>query len=166
MNNFKINELIEVVLYDKKRIKSYFKYRILLWKIRRSTPDYSTLETIYDFIDQLNFAFFHCLNDDNHLFIADSRKSSKNKADDRSLLYKDNSVKILLKLKPNNTITLHIERSMGYPSTSITFSNGQVQLNNKLEEQLFINCTNLIMNELYRMIKKYRRFGRINNGMV
>lgn len=157
-NSFKTNELIESVLYSKNSIKSYFKYRVLLWKIRKSTPDYNTLNTIYDFIDQLNFAYFHCLDDDNRLFINDSRTK---KSDDRSLIYKDDSVRIILKLKQEDIITLHIERTMGYKQTSITFSNGQVQLSNVLEEQLFINCTNLIMNELYRMIKKYRKFGRI-----
>lgn len=157
-NSFKTNELIEAVLFNTHKVKSYINYRILLWKIRRTTPDYNTLNTIYDFIDQLNFAYFHCLNDDNLLFINDSRTK---KSDDRSLVYKDDSVKIVIKLKQNDTITLHITRTMGYSQTSITFTNGQVQLNNKLEEQLFINCTNLIMNELYRMVKKYRKFGRI-----
>lgn len=157
-SSFKSNELIEAVLFNKHKIKSYINYRILLWKIRKTTPDYNTLNTIYDFIDQLNFAYFHCLNNDNYLFINDSRTK---KSDDRSLIYRDNSVKIVIKLKQNDMITLHIERTMGYSQTSITFSNGQVQLANKLDEQLFINCTNLIMNELYRMIKKYRKFGRI-----
>ena len=171
--SFKSNELIEAVLFNKHRIKSYIKYRILLWKIRKTTPDYNTLNTIYDFIDQLNFAYFHCITNDDHLFINDSRADSRDKkskkSNNRSLMYIDNSVKITIELKQNDMITLHIERTMGYPKTSFTFANGDSsQLENVIDEQLFINCTNLIMNELYRMIKKYRRFGRINkcNGIM
>lgn len=159
MYEFKSNELIEAVLYNENKIKSYINYRILLWKIKRSTPDYNTFLTIYDFIDQLNFAYFHNLDESNSLFIYETNSKKENR--DKSLIYKDSNVKIVLFLKPNNTITLHITRNMGYKQTSITFSNGEVNLQNKLEEQLFINCTNLIMNELYRMVKKYRDFGRI-----
>lgn len=160
MYNFKTNELIEAVLYNKHKITSWFKYRRLLWKIKKTTPDYKTLLVIYEFIDQLNFAYFHSLTDSDYLFIGDSRK---NKEYIKSLMYKDknNGIEITLFLKEYNTITLHIKRAMGYMQTSITFSDGQIELNNLLEEQLFINCTNLIMNELYRMIKKYRKFGRL-----
>lgn len=158
MYKFNSNELIEAVLYNEHKIKSYFKYRLLLHKIKKLNPDYNTLEIIYEFIEQLNFAYFHCLNNDNKLFIADSRKRNQ-LYNEKSLMYKDETVSILLKLKPENTITLHIKRTMGYSETSITFTNGEITLDNKLEEQLFINCTNLIMNEVYRLIKKYRYFG-------
>lgn len=160
MYNFKTNELIEAVLYDKHKIKSYFRYKRLLRKIKKLNPDYNALETIYDFIDQLNFSYFHCLTSDNKLFIGDSRKRNQ-LHNEKSLMYRDETVSILLKLKPDNIINLTIKRSMGYTETSITFPNGEIQLENKLEEQLFINCTNLIMNELYNIIKKYRYFGRI-----
>lgn len=158
MYKFETNELIEAVLYNDNKITSFFKYLILLRKIKKSTPDYNTLLTIYDFIDQLNFAYFHCLNDNNRLFINDSRKNKKDPT--RSLIYKDDTVKIVLFLKEYNMITVHIERAMGYPQTSFTFSSSKIDIDNKLEEQLFINCTNLIMNELYRLVKKYRKFGR------
>lgn len=158
------NEFMEVLLYDKHRIRSYIKYRLLLYKIKRSVPDYNTLCNIYDFLDKLNYAYFHCINAIDRLFIGDSRNTRSNKIHNKSLIYKDDNVKILFILKEDDIITLHIERHMGYTSTSITFKNGEVKLKNKLEEQLFINCTNLLMNELYRIIKKYRRFGRINNG--
>lgn len=162
MYNFKTNELIEAVLYSKRKISSWIKYRRLLWKIRRSTPDYKTLLVIYEFIDQLNFAYFHSLTDTDHLFINDSRKNKKDEYS-KSLMYKDksNGIELTVYLKEYNSITLHIKRNMGYMQTSITFADGQLELNNPLEEQLFINCTNLIMNELYRMIKKYRKFGRL-----
>lgn len=160
MYDFRHNELIDAVLYSKHRIRSWFNYRRLLRKIKKSTPDYKMLITIYEFIDQLNFAYFHVLSDTDHLFIRDSRKSKKDESV-KSLLYKDTGVEIILFLKEYSTITLHIKRGMGYAQTSITFSDGQAVLNNELEEQLFINCTNLIMNELYRMIKKYRKFGRL-----
>ena len=35
MNTFNSNELIESILYDKNRIKSYIKYRQVLWKIKK-----------------------------------------------------------------------------------------------------------------------------------
>lgn len=160
MNEFKtINKLMEAVLYSDNRIKSYINYRILLYNIKRSTPSYDNLLEIYDFILFLNFAYFHCLTDEDHLFIADSRKG-KDKNNEKSLIYKDQYVKIVLKLKPGNIITLHIDRAMGYPNTSITFEDGKAKINDVIEQQLFINCTNLIMNELYRMIKKYRKYGR------
>ena len=134
----------------------------MIHKLKKLSPDYRTLEIIYEFIEQLNFAYFYCLDDDNHLFIGDSRKG-KNKSDDKSLIYKDNSVNILLKLQPNDIITIDIERYMGYKKTSITFKNGEAGdfINNKLEEQLFINCTDLIMDALCKTIKKYRKFRRI-----
>ena len=157
-NNFESNELIEAVLYNKHRIRSYISYRILLYKIKRSTPNYNMLNTIYNFIDQLNFAYFHCLTDDDLLFILDNRnKNNKN----RSLVYKDGNTEIVFYLKPDNIITLKVRRKMGYKETSYTFKDSESNfLNNKLEEQLFINCTNLLMNELYRMVKKYRKFAR------
>lgn len=166
MYNFKTNDLIEAVLYNKNRIKSFINYLKLLYKIRRISPDYATLEIIYEFIDQLNFAYFYCLDDSNKLFIKDSRKDSKNKKDNddkfkRSLIYKDRSTTITLTLIPNNIISLEIERLMGYKKTSITFEDEQAVLNNKLEEQLFINCTNVIMDELYNTVKKYRHFRRL-----
>lgn len=160
MYNFKTNELIEAVLYNKRNVKSYIKYRLLLRKIKKLNPDYNVLEVIYDFMDQLNFAYFHCLNNENKLFIGDSRKRNQLN-NEKSLLYRDENVNIMIRLKPENTLNLTIKRSMGYTETSITFSNGEVQLENKLEEQLFINCTNLIMNELYKIIKRYRYFGRL-----
>lgn len=160
MYNFKTNELIEAVLYNKNKIKSFINYLKLLYKIKRISPDYSTLETIYEFIDQLNFAYFYCLDDSNKLFIRDSRKDSKDK-NNKALMYKDNSVTITLTLIPENTISLNIERHMGYKKTSITFENGEPAINNRLEEQLFINCTNVIMDELYNTVKKYRHFRRI-----
>lgn len=158
---FKRNILIDTVLYNdtENKIKSYINYRKLLFNIKRSTPSYDNLIEIYDFILFLNFAYFHCLTDEDHLFIAESRKGKSN-IQDKSLIYKDDTVKILLKLKPGNMITLHIDRVMGYPSTSITFEDGNAIINDVIEQQLFINCTNMIMNELYKMIKKYRRFGR------
>lgn len=162
MNNFKSNDLIEAVLYNNKNISSYIKYRKLLRKIKRISPDYSTLEVIYDFIDQLNYAYFYCLTDENHLFIGDSR-NKKEKEKTKSLIYKDNSVTIMIILKPNDTITLDINRYMGYKHTTITFKNGDAgkYIDNKLQEQLFINSTNLIMDELYKNIKKYRKFRSI-----
>lgn len=162
MYNFKRNELIDVVLYDKHKISSYIKYRKLLRKIKKISPDYTTLETIYDFIDQLNYAYFYCLNDENRLFIGNSR-TDKKKDKNKSLMYKDNNVTINLILKPNNYITLDITRYMGYKETSVSFQNGDAghYINNDLEAQLFMNCTDLIMNELYRTVKKYRRFRRM-----
>lgn len=160
MYNFKSNDLIDAVLYDKHKVKSYIKYRLLLFKIRKLNPDYRTLEIIYDFMDQLNFAYFHCLNNENKLFIGDSRRRNQ-KNTEKSLMYKDSTVTIILRLKPNDIINLEFKRYMGYPETNITFHNGEITLENKLEEQLFINCTNLIMNELYIIIKKYRKFGRL-----
>lgn len=159
MYNFNSNDLIEAVLYNKDRIRSYFRYLKLLYKIRRISPDYNTLSIIYEFIDQLNFAYFYCLDDNNKLFINDSRKNAKDK-DKKALVYKDSSVTITLTLNPEEMIDLKIERHMGYKLTSISFKNGQIILNNKLEEQLFINCTDIIMDELYKTIKKYRRFRR------
>lgn len=161
MYNFKTNDLIEVVLYDKNKIKSYIKYLKLLYKIKRISPDYSTLEIIYEFIDQLNFAYFYCLDDSNKLFIKNSRKDSKDKSNKKALLYKTNNVTITLTLNHYDAITLDIERHMGYKQTSITFENGQPAIDNKLEEQLFINCTNIIMDELYNTVRKYRHFRRI-----
>lgn len=161
MYNFKANDLIEAVLYSKNKIKSFINYIKLLYKIKRISPDYATLEVIYEFIDQLNFAYFYCLDDTNRLFIKDSRKNYKDKSNNKALMYKDNSVTITLTLIQDNAITLDIERHMGYKHTSITFENGQPSINNKLEEQLFINCTNVIMDELYRTVKKYRHFRRL-----
>ena len=160
MYNFKMNDLIEAVLYNKNRFKSYIRYRKLLYKIKRITPDYSTLETIYEFIDQLNFAYFYCLDDTNKLFIKNSRKD-KNDNTKKALIYKDNSVNITLGLNDNEVISLEIERHMGYKKTSIEFKNGEAVINNDLEAQLFINCTNIIMDELYKTIKKYRYYRRI-----
>ena len=158
---FKRNILIDTVLYNdtENKIKSYIYYSKMLFNLKRSTPSYDNLIEIYDVILFLNFAYFHCLTDEDHLFIAESRKGKSN-IQDKSLIYKDDTVKILLKLKPGNMITLHIDRVMGYPNTSITFEDGNAVINDIIEQQLFINCTNMIMNELYRMIKKYRRFGR------
>lgn len=161
MYNFKTNDLIEVVLYNKNKIKSFINYIKLLYKIKRISPNYSTLEVIYEFIDQLNFAYFYCLDQDNKLFIKNSRRDSKDKNTRKSLIYKDNSVTITITLNPSNSITLDIERHMGYKQTSITFNNGEPIINNKLEEQLFINCTNVIMDELYNTVKKYRHFRRL-----
>lgn len=162
MYTFKTNDLIEVVLYDKHKIKSYIKYRKLLRKIKKISPDYNTLEVIYEFLDQLNFAYFCCLDDSNNLFIGDSRKDKK-KPDEKCLIYKDKSVTILLKLQPDDMITMDIERYMGYKKTIFTFKNGEAAqfITNKLEEQLFINCIDLIMDALCRTIKKYRKFRRI-----
>ena len=52
---------------------------------------------------------------------------------------------------------------MGYKETIFTFKDGGagLHIDNELEEQLFINCTNLLMDELYKTIKKYRRFRRL-----
>lgn len=161
MYNFKTNELIETILYDKQKIRSYIKYRKLIRKLKKITPDYNTLEIIYDFMDQLNFAYFHCLDEDNHLFIGDSRKN-KNKSNEKSLIYKDKSVSILFKLEPNDIIAIDIERYMGYKKTYISFKNNETNIiNNKLEEQLFINCTDLLMDSLCKIIKRYRKFRRI-----
>lgn len=161
MYNFKTNELIEAVLYSKNKIRSFINYIKLLYKIKRISPDYATLETIYEFIDQLNFAYFYCLDDSNRLFIKDSRKNHKDKNNNKALIYKDTSVTITLILFPDNIISLIIERHMGYNKTSITFEDGHPNMNNKLEEQLFINCTNVIMDELYKTVKKYRHFRRL-----
>ncbi len=159
LNIEKNNRFIDAVLYNDNKIKSFINYIILLRDIRKSSPSYSNLLEIYDFIIFLNFTYFHCLNDSNHLFIAESRKG-KDKNQEKSLIYKDENVKMILKLKPKNIITLHISRNMGYTDTSITFEDGNAELTSKIQEQLFINCTNLIMNELYRMVKKYRKYGR------
>lgn len=160
MYEFKTNDLIESVLYNKHKIKSYFKYRKLIHRLKKLSPDYNTLEIIYDFIDQLNFAYFYCLNEDNTLFIANSRKG-KNKLGEKSLMYKNSDVKILIKLQADDIITMDISRNMGYSNTTISFKNGEAAINNKLEEQLFINCTDLIMDSLCKIIKKYRKFRRI-----
>lgn len=162
MVEFNSNELIEAVLYSDTKIKSFINYIKLLRKIKKISPDYKTLETIYEFIDQLNYAYFYCLDDTNHLFIKESRKKN-NKPEYKSLIYKDHSVTMSLILKSDDYITLDIERHMGYKQTSITFKNREAgqHINTKLEQQLFINCTNLIMNELYKTVKKYRKFGRI-----
>lgn len=162
MYEFKTNDLIEVVLHDKHKIRSYIKYRKLLHKIKKISPDYNTLEVIYEFIDQLNFSYFYCLDNDNTLFIGNSRKDKK-KIDEKSLIYKNKSVTILIKLQSDGMITLDIERYMGYKKTVISFKNGEANgiINNKLEEQLFINCIDLIMDALYKTIKKYRKFRRI-----
>jgi len=158
--DFKTNDLIQAVLYNgKNKFKSWINYLKLLYKIKRISPDYKTLEVIYEFIDQLNFAYFYCLDDENKLFINDSRSNSKEK-NKKGLVYKDDSVTITLYLKPEDVITLHIKRHMGYKETSITFENGNPIIHNELEQQLFINCTDLIMDELYNTIKKYRRFRR------
>lgn len=161
MYTFNTNELIEVVLYDKHKIKSYIKYKKLLHKIKKISPDYDTLEVIYEFIDQLNFAYFYCL-DGNNLFIGDSRKDKK-KYNEKSLIYKNKNVTILIKLLPDKIIEMNIERYMGYKKTIISFKDGEAgsYINNKLEEQLFINCIDLLMNALYETIKKYRKFRRI-----
>ena len=159
MYNFKSNELIDAVLYNKNKFKSYIRYIKLLYKIKRISPDYTTLETIYEFIDQLNFAYFYCLDDTNKLFIKNSRKD-KDDNTKKALIYKDTNVTITLGLNPNEMISLEIERHMGYKKTSIEFKNGQAIINNELEAQLFINCTNIIMDELYKTIKKYRNFRR------
>lgn len=159
MYDFKINDLIESVLYNKDRIRSYIKYRKLLYKIKRISPDYKTLETIYEFLDQLNFAYFYCLDDSNKLFIKNSRRD-KDDNTKKALIYKDNSVTLTLGLDPNETIRIEIERHMGYKKTSIAFQNGQAVINNDLEAQLFINCTNIIMDELYKIVKKYRYYRR------
>jgi hypothetical protein len=162
MYTFKTNELIEVVLYSDRKIKSYIKYLKLIRKLRKISPDYNTLEVIYEFMDQLNFAYFYCLDDDNHLFIGGSRKDKK-KTNEKSLMYKDGSVTMLIILEENETITIDISRYMGYKHTSISFRSGQTEglINNKLEEQLFINCTDLIMDALIKTIKRYRKFRRI-----
>lgn len=157
MYNFTSNNLIEAVLFSKSKIKSYINYRILLYKIKRVAPSYEVLLEIYNFIDQLNFAYFYCLDDSNKLFIKDSRKENV-KNNNKSLLYKDNSVTITITLEPDEYISLHIKRYMGYKETKIKFKNGEVVLNNRLEEQLFINCTDIIMDELYKIVKKYRYF--------
>lgn len=160
-SDFNTNDLIEVILYDKHKVRSYIKYKKLIHTLKKITPDYNTLEIIYNFIDQLNFAYFYCLDGDNHLFIGDSRKN-KNKTNEKSLIYKDNSVTILIKLKPDDIISIDIERYMGYKKTCIDFKNNESNIiNNKLEEQLFINCTDLIMDSLCKTIKKYRKFRRI-----
>ena len=164
MYNFESNDLIEAVLYDRHKISSYIKYCKLLRKIKRISPDYTTLETIYKFIDQLNYAYFYCLDKENKLFIKESRKNSKKYTNNKSLVYKDDSVTITLSLLPDEKINLYIQRLMGYQATNIEFENGQVVANNKLEEQLFINCTNLIMDELYFMVKKYRYFRKVNKN--
>lgn len=161
MNKYTPNELIEAVLYDKHRIKSYINYLKVLWKIKRSTPDYNELLLIYDFLEQLNFAYFHCLDKDNHLFIYNSSDTDKKKKDNKALHYKDDSVDIIIYLKPDNIITIVVKRKMGFKETHITFSDGNAKINNELEEQLFINCIHLIMDELYQMIRKYRKFGRM-----
>lgn len=162
MYEFKTNDLIESVLYNKHKISSYIKYRKLLYKIKKISPDYNTLEVIYEFIDQLNFAYFYCLDDDNKLFIANSRKDKK-KAAEKSLIYKTKNTTILIKLQPDDMITIDIERYMGYKKTIINFKNGEAGdfITNKLEEQLFINCIDLFMDELCKIIKKYRKFRRI-----
>ena len=160
MYNFTPNQLIEAVLYDKHKIRSYINYLKLLHKLKKISPDYNTLEVIYEFIDQLNFAYFYCLDDTNRLFIKNSRKDSRDKSDKKALMYKDKNVTITLSLLPKDTIQLDIERHMGYKQTSITFENGQPVITNKLEAQLFINCTDIIMDELYNIVKKYRRFRR------
>lgn len=159
MYNFKTNDLIEVVLYNKNKIKSYINYRKLLYKIKRISPDYHTLETIYEFIDQLNFAYFYCLDDSNKLFIKNSRRN-KDDNTKKALIYKDNSVTLTIGLDPGEVIKIEIERHMGYKQTSIEFKNGQAIIDNDLEAQLFINCTNIIMDELYNIIKKYRYYRR------
>lgn len=159
MYNFKTNDLIEPILYNKNKIRSFIKYLKLLYKIKRISPDYNTLETIYEFIDQLNFAFFYCLDESNRLFIKNSRKD-KDDNTKKALIYKDNSVTITLGLNPNEVISLEIERHMGYKKTGIEFKNGQAVINNDLEAQLFINCTNIIMDELYKTVKKYRHYRR------
>lgn len=163
MLTFNSNDFIDVILYDKNKIKSYIKYRKLLYKIKRISPDYKTLEVIYEFMDQLNYAYFYCLDDDNHLFIGNSRDKKKDKNNNKSLVYKDSSVTISFILKSDSFIELNIKRYMGYKETVFTFKDGGAGLyiNNKLEEQLFINCTNLLMDELYKTIKKYRRFRRL-----
>ena len=162
MYNFNTNDLIEAVLYNDNKIKSFIKYKRLLHKLKRLSPDYNTLEIIYEFIDQLNFAYFYCLNEDDHLFIGSSRKDKK-KIEEKSLIYKDKSVTILIKLEADQNITIDIDRYMGYKKTSISFTNGDASgiINNKLEEQLFINCTDLIMDALIKTIRKYRRFRKI-----
>lgn len=162
MYKFETNELIEAVLYDKNRIKSFINYIRLIRKLKKLNPDYNTFEIIYQFMDQLNFAYFYCLDDDNHLFIGNSRKDKKN-PDEKSLVYKDNSVKILIILQEDENITIDIERYMGYKKTVISFKNGDASnlINNKLDEQLFINCTDLIMDALCKTIKRYRKFRRI-----
>lgn len=157
--DFKTNELIEAVLYNKHKIKSFIKYRILLRKIKKSTPDYNTFLVIYDFLDQLNFAYFHCLSDENHLFIQNSRKNKREEI--KALRYKDDSVDVIITLSDNEDINIVIKRPMGYSQTIINIHNKEADLGNVLDEQLIINITNLIMNELYRMIKKYRKFGRL-----
>ena len=129
MYNFKSNELIDAVLYNKNKFKSYIRYTKLLYKIKRISPDYTTLETIYEFIDQLNFAYFYCLDDTNKLFIKNSRKD-KDDNTKKALIYKDTNVTITLGLNPNEMISLEIERHMGYKKTSIEFKNGQAITNN------------------------------------
>ena len=84
MYNFTSNQLIEAVLYDKHKIRSYINYLKLLRKLKKISPDYNTLEVIYEFIDQLNFAYFYCLDDTNRLFIKNSRKDSRDKSDKKS----------------------------------------------------------------------------------
>lgn len=159
MYNLKTNDLIECVLFSKNKIRSYIKYRKILYKIKRITPDYYILNTIYEFIDQLNFAFFYCLDDTNRLFIKNSRKDRDDNTK-KALIYKDNSVTLTIGLDPNEFIRIEIERHMGYKKTSIEFKNGQAVINNDLEAQLFINCTDIIMDELYKIVKKYRHYRR------
>ena len=153
-----INIFIKPIIDKKKKydLKSYLELRKLIKQLKKTSPDYDMLMSIYEFIRLLEDIYMYSSSDTTHNLFSGTLPT--NNYDGGAFIYKEEyfNIKFLLR-NQDRSINIETERQMKLKKekNKISFRDGEAEINNKYEEEYFQFIIACIMNALIDLIKYY-----------
>ena len=158
MNSDYLNPFIEPIFNKKKKsIIGYIKMKMLVRRLKKTSPSFDMMIDIYDFLILLDKLYLYNNNNHHKLFSATFPGGY-----DAAIIYKEEwfTIKYILR-KSDRMIGINIEKTCNNKGgardkkETIQFIEGQAEINNKYDEEKFLFIISCLMNGLCELIEYY-----------
>lgn len=157
------NKYIEPILMKKKKhdFKAWLKLRKIIKIINKTSPSFYEMLEIYEFLSFIKDCYMYSNNDKFHLFVGAVDAKVKNAV---AMIYQETHFEIKFLLiqssstsDPRNQISIGITRIGRNKKEfeTITFYDGEFQIENKYQEEKMLFITSCLMNGLKELIIFY-----------
>ena len=151
----RMNVFIEPILNKKKKfhLSSYIQLRLLIKKLRKSSPDFNTMLEIYDFLILLNKLYMYCNYGNHNLFSCTTGKQF-----DAAFVYEQDNFSIKFGLvKESRQINILIERRFvgQREKEQISFYEGEDIIKDKYDEEKFLFIISCLTNGVIDLLKYF-----------
>ena len=161
-----MNMFIEPIIQKKKKfhLKSWIAKRKLVKKLNKTSPSFSMMVAIHEFLNILRNSYMYDNNEKFHLFLGTIGKNY-NPANTMAMVYKEDgfSLKFILCIGEKNQINIEVTRNGRNKNDieKISFYDGEYQFKDVYDQEKMLFITSCLMNGVIELIEYYYKYKKL-----